>query len=162
MPPDTIWCTTTVALYVSECVAALVKSGSDRGPSRPPTKPRQASGSHVLLRSSKKKGSESRQMRTFLRYKYYFLNLKETQSPDPRNIPNCYLDSNYFIFFIILHTATCAIGYHKYTIFIMSLLTSPSEFTWQIPRRCHPPQSLVNTYRSNISFFEDIKSLTVL
>ena len=131
--------TSVVAPYMSGCADVFAKSESDRAPFRPPIKLRHASSSHLPSRSSKKNGSESRKMRTFLKYKYYSLNFKEGQSLDPKNIPNCYLHIKYFIFFITLHTAIYVIDYHKYTILITPLLTSPSEFIWQVPHRCHPP-----------------------
>ena len=64
--------------------------------------------------------------------------------------------------YMTLLTATYCIYYHWNTTFIAPLLTSPSEFIWQVPHRCHPSQSLGNTCCLDIPFPKDIKGITIL
>ena len=94
----------TVALQVSGGITTPLKSWHDKALSRSLIRLRHVSSSHLPLLSSKKKGSKSRQMSNFLRYKYYFLNPnKNKPSLDPRNISFCYFLSIYFIILLITH-----------------------------------------------------------
>ena len=47
-------------------------------------------------------------------------------------------------------------------LFITPLLTSPLEFIWQVPHRCHPPPKFLNTWGLYLSFLKHIKDPTVL
>ena len=84
------------------------KADCDRKPSWSPIRQRHTSCSQLLSLSFKKKGSKSRQMSTFIRYKYCYLNAnKGKPSLDARNTSPCYPLSIYFtilsITYIIAH-----------------------------------------------------------